>query len=342
MKQDYIRNLAEAYVIDNQLWREKLTPDELYENFYGLIKDIRVSHPDFSAIIENYNKFEQQGVFKNYFDLIFKSDKVFEDIVIEPEDLENLNEDIFMTAGLGALAFILSWKKKPITKTTIQILNGINSSINRVGKWLSKIGKHTQLAYAVIQKNSKKCYDECKFDPEDAGLSNYLSQYQKGDLRRDAGRMLQGEKEDDKMECLRKCYLQAMKEVVKLSAHSYFTCLKSTGDLSKLPLERDFSSYQQVLVNSNLNQTCDAMVGVLADAFGSFNEVLELVYDTEEEMVEIRKQKTDLMMDIYNMQKSFSGGSGSYSPQKQIGGGYPPKQDGGGGQFRPRPPFQKR
>ena len=332
MKQEYIKSLAEAYVIDNKLYKENLTADELYENFHGLIKDIRTTHPDLAAIVENSNKFEQQGLFKNYFDLVFKSDEVFKDIIVETEDLENLNE-YELTFGISTvLILLLSWKKRTITKTLLRLVNAVNGVINNIGKSLSKIGKHTQLAYAIIQKNSKKCYDECKFDPEQATPSNYLSQYQKGDLRKDVSKILQTEKEDDKMECLRVCYLQAMKDIVKLSAHSYFTCLKSTGDLSKLPLERDFSAYQQVLVNSNLNQSCDNFVDLLAEAFKNFDQVLNLVYDSEEESIEIRKQKNELMMDIYNLQKTFSSGSGSYAP----------KQVSGGGQFRSRPPFQKR
>ena len=339
MKQEYIKNLAEAYVIDNQLYKENLTADELYENFYGLIKDIRTSQPDLTAIIENYNKFEQQGVFVNYFDLIFKPDKVFEDIVIDPEsDMETLQEMIGVAEGLTyVLTALLYWKKKQVTKGLIQLVNAINSGINSIGKRLSTLGKSTQLAYAIIQKNSKKCYDECKFDPEQAGPSDYLTQFNKGSIRRDVGRVFQSEKEEEKMECLRMCYLQSMKEVVKLSAYSYFTCLKSTGDLSKLPLERDFSAYQQVLVNSNLNQSCDSMVEVLEKALKSFNAIVDMIYDEDEEAIEIRKQKSELMMDIYNMQKTFSGG-GSYAPKA-----YPPKQiEGGGSQFRQRPPFQKR
>jgi len=334
MKPVYIKSLAEAYVIDNKLYKENLSPEELYENFYGLIKEMRISQPDLVAVLENANKFEQQGLFKNYFDLIFKSDEIFKDIIIESEEeLQNLNE-IFpfdpFTWGMffKVILVLIAWKRKAVSKTTIQAVNGITSAFNYIGKFLSKVGTQTQLAYAIIQKNSKKCYDECKFDPENASFSNYMVQFKKGDPRRDVGKMVQTEKEDEKMECLRMCYLQTMKEIVKLTAHSYFTCLKNTGDLSRLPLERDFSAYQNVLVHSNLNQSCDNFVEMLSKAFENYDKVVELVYS--DEPTEARKQRNELMMDIYNIQKSFSGDNRFPVKAYQQDGG---KRD----QFRSRP-----
>ena len=63
MNVDYIKNLSEAYVIDNELYKEKITGDELFENFYGLIKDIRNNEPYLYKDLYESNKFEQSDDF---------------------------------------------------------------------------------------------------------------------------------------------------------------------------------------------------------------------------------------------------------------------------------------
>jgi hypothetical protein len=341
MKQQYIRSLAEAYVIDNKLYKENLTPEELFENFYGLIKDARINQPNLYNVLVESNKFEQQKIFTNYFDIMFKQS----DFVLEDVDLENLNEfgdPITLGTIVGwlvnsVITFIAFKTRKPLTKGVLQTINGLTSVLNKIGKTMAATGSSTQLAYAIIQKNSKKCYDMCDFDPKDAGPEDYMLQHGKGGILRTVGRIFQSEKSEEKMDCLRSCYLSTMKEIVKLTAHSYFTCLKNTGDLSRLPLERDFSAYQQVLVNSGLNQTCDSLAGNLKDAFNSFNSVLDLIYD--DEPVEARKHRMELMLDIYNLQKEASG-----TNKFQVKT-FPPKQitaDGQKSQFQSRPPFQKR
>lgn len=331
MKIEYIRTLAEAYVMDNQLYKEQISPDDLYENFYGLIKDIRVNQPYIYESIHESNKFAQQKIFANYFDLTFKKDIVFENVEFDTlnEMLDPVSWGTILTTGIGV--YIANKYKSPVSKTVMRLLNVIATVANTVGDTLSKYGNQTRLAFAIIQKNSKKCYDDCKFDPGTAGPTDYMTQFDKHGLFRELGRVFQSEDAEAQSLCLRSCYLYAMKEVVKLSAHTYFTCLKNTGDLSRLPLERDFSAYQNIIVKSSLNVSCDNLAKNLKDAFKNFDEVLTLIY--EDEPVELRKHKTDLMMDIYNIQKEFTG---SFQVKSF------PQRPQGGQSDRPRIPFQKR
>jgi hypothetical protein len=329
LKIDYIRRLAEAYVMDNQLYNEKLTPDDLYENFYGLIKDIRVNQPYMYQTIHESNKFVQQKIFTNYFDLTFKKDVVFEDVEILDEIAIEMTLGTIGTILLGWIA--VKKFNAPISRPLFRLINAVTTKINQFGKSISEFGGHTRLAFAIIQTNSRKCYDQCNFNPDTAKLTDYMTQHSKGGLVRELGRTFQSEEDETKMDCLRSCYLYTMKEVVKLSAHTYFTCLKNTGDLSKLPLERDFSAYQTIIIKSGLNASCDSLSTLLKDAMSNFNEVLNLIYD--DEPVEARKHKNDLMMDIYNIQKEFTGNFQVKSfPQRPQGG----QSD------RPRIPFQKR
>lgn len=310
MNVDYIKNLSEAYVIDNKLYKEQITGDELFENFYGLIKDIRDNEPYLYKDLYESNKFEQQRIFKIYFDTIFKPENVF----VEYE-IEDLNETILLDFGVAMLLTILLARfRNPLSKSIMIAAKTVFDTLGGIGKILIKNGKDTRLAYSIIQSNSKHCYEKCKFDPdEDAGPTDYMTQYRKGSLTRNLGRMFQFDEDDEeKTDCLRECYFHSVKEVVKLSAQTYFTCLKSTGDLSKLPLERDFSAYQNVLSNSGLNISCENLAESLKKSFKAFDDILNLVYG--DKPIEMKKQRYELMMDIYNMQKGFSGGgsSGNY------------------------------
>lgn len=304
MNVDYIKNLSEAYVIDNQLYKENLKPIELFENFYNMIKDIRENEPYLYKELTESNKFEQQHIFKTYFDIIFKPEEIFVEYSIE--DLEQLNESIILGTSIGAILIYLI--RKPLSKIVMTTSKTIMDLLNNIGETLSKSGNQTRLAYAIIQNNSKKCYEKCEFDPEDAAPSDYMVQYKKGSTPRNIGRLFQFDEEDEeKSDCLRECYFYSVKEVVKLTANNYFTCLKSTGDLSKLPLERDFTAYQQVLSNSGLSVSCETLGKNLIDSLKLFNRILELIHD--DNPMEIRKQRNDLMTDIYNLQKQSTGSS---------------------------------
>lgn len=343
MKKDYIFNLSEAYVIDNQLYKENLTADELCESFYGLLKEIRIEQPYLYESVVEANKFEQQLIFKNFFDASFKPNTFFtEDI-----DLENLDESItdFLFSGsweawaARILVYILyTLFKRPLSKVVMQMVTGLFSGINYLGKGLSSVGKSSQLAYAIIQKNAKKCYQECGYNPEkDTTPSDYMMQHSKSGIVRTAGRYLSTEEEEAKMSCLRECYLSTQKEVAKLAAQSYFSCLKSTGDLSRLPIEREFSAYQQVLSNSGLSQSCDQVASYLKKALDVYSDILELVY--HEQPTEIRRMKNELMSEIYKIQTEASGGrSQSSIPNKQSDF----RSQGRFDNKTSRPPFQKR
>ena len=341
MQKQYIYNLAEAYVIDNQLYKENLTADELCESFYGLLKEIREEQPYLYASLDESNKFGQQLIFKNYFDLTFKPETFVE------ASLEDLNEitglDFVLSTSWQAIilktliGFAFYKFKRPLSKIILQTYNGVMSAINALGKSLANSGRTTQLAYAIIQKNAQKCYQQCDFDPKkDAGPADYMFQHTKAGFLRNVGRLFLSEKDEEKMDCLRECYISTNKEIVKLAAHSYFVCLKNTGDLSRLPLERDFSAYQQILSTSNLSQSCDNVAEYFSKAMDTYDDILDLIY--HEEPIEIRKRKNELMSEIYNLHKESSSGSKFIPSQKQVNDN---RSQGYSGN-QPRPPYQKR
>lgn len=333
MQIEYIKNLSEGYVIDNKLYKEQITSDELFEHFYELIKNVRENEPYLYKDLTESNKFEQQKIFKFYFDTIFKPENVFTETNIDFDnlDLENLNE--YADGGLFSIPLMIKifgpvivggmyYFRQSSSKAFVYTLKTVFELVNKIGKSLSTAGTQTRLAYSIIQKNQSQCYIKCNFDPnEDAGPMSYALQFSKESTTKETGRMFSSEKEEETAKCLRDCYLYSIQEVIKLTAHSYFTCLRSTGDLSKLPLERDFSAYQQVLSSSKFSSSCEGLLTSLIDSFKVFDELLTLMHG--DKIHEKRNQKNLLMMDIYNIQKqSLDQDNKSYQvksfPQRQA------------------------
>ena len=221
---NYIKSLAESYVIDKELYKKNITPDQLSNEFSGLLKEIWENNIEVYDMVNNFNKFEQQTIFTNYFDIVFIN-----------EDIEEINESIaivltasfwikFIQASIFSL-FVLSLSK-PLSRATMKLANTLARWTNSLGKVLSKAGKQTQLAYSIIQMNAKKCYNECDFNKEDAGIFDYLASYNKETVQNTIGKIVKSEKNLKKLNCLRECYIKTIRELVKLNIQTYFNCLK--------------------------------------------------------------------------------------------------------------------
>ena len=362
MQLEYIENLSKAYVIDNRLYEgaNVVTEGELSENFYNAIKSLRTENPELYENFLTSNKFEQQKIFKTYFDLAFESgedvfvdlDEITDNISSEIEPLQEgfisatgavlgaiwkiaeavykFVNGIFSWYGLIVFIFILIHgpSRRAITRAVIKSIIGIFSTIGKIGKACSKFSDSARISYSIITNNANKCLQKCGYDPKKAGPSDFLYQAKQGSWFRDFGRVLMSIEKEDKLQCIRECYLDTLSESVKLVANLYFQCLKNTGDLSKLPLERDFDAYQKIIVKTNINMSCDEFMGSLSDALGAFDESLNLIY--ADEPTERRKRRLDLMNDIYQMQK------------KEVGSNNRPDNRSSNFQNRPNNKYQQK
>jgi len=355
----YIKDLSKAYVIDHRLFEGAniITEDELTENFYNAIKTIRSDHPNLYESFIDSNVYDQQRIFKMYFDLSFETyteidvDKVFLELdldnieQIDRDSLENLEEGKVL-AGIGAglvaaLAHILfvgmgiisvGWlpsaaavgllvtllfptARRNLSKGSVKIAYSILNWFGKAGKVISEAGDEWRLAFSIIHNNAQKCMQKCEYDPaKKSGPAHYLYQLKQGATLRDIGRSVMSIDTEDKLDCMRTCYLETLKESVKLIASVYFQCLRNTGDMSKLPLEKDFSTYQKIIVKTQLNQTCNNFMDQFSDALNNYNLAVNMIY--AEDKNEQQKQRYDLMSDIYNLQKQSTDSRPSQSSQK--------------------------
>lgn len=309
MQLEYIQRLSEAYVVDNELYKEKIKASDLTENFHSLIKELRNDQPYLYQTILEMNFFEQEKVFRNYFDWTFHPERnlLHEFNEEDFESHEILNEDFSLIPSLTniiILMIIYFSSRGRITKLIMSSVNRTMQFINFIGRKLASVGTSSRLAYSIIQENTKKCYTQCGFDPKNPTLSDFFYQMEKNTNLRELGRLLKSEESEAMMDCLRDCYVYSLKETIKLTAHNYFSCLKNTGDLSKLPHEKDPTAFQKILLTTQLSESCDDLVQNLSKLLQTYDNVLKLVYG-ENSYIEIRKKKIELMDEIYNIQRDF-------------------------------------
>ena len=110
-----------------------------------------------------------------------------------------------------------------------------------------------------------------------------------------------GIEKEESLDCIRTCYIEKVHDTTKLAADMYFQCLRNTGDLSRLPLEKDFTTYQRLIVRTKINSSCDTFVKLFSDSLKAYNDSLDVVYNDEQH--ERRKLKVKLMEDIYSFQR---------------------------------------
>jgi hypothetical protein len=306
----YIKDLAKAYVIDNRLYEGKniITEDELAENFYNAIKTLRSDHLTFYQSFLESNKFEQQKIFKTYFDLYFETDR----------SLEPLNEG-FITMSLLALYNLLSQPyllfifvlligpatlSSRFSKNTWKFITYLLTKIGNMGKWFSKVGDSGRISYSILFNNSQRCLKRCNYDPnKDPKMQHLLYQMKQGSSFRVLGKIFMGIRSEENLKCLRECYLEHIQETVKLAVNMYFQCLQNTGDLSRMPLERDFSSFQKIIVKTQLNQSCESFMKVVSETLKIFDGTIKLIY--AEEKSKRVTERVKLMNDIYKIQKDM-------------------------------------
>lgn len=216
-----------------------------------------------------------------------------------------------MGIGVCILA-ILILGAKPISKMAFKSLYYFGVFLQKVQDTLSKMHPAFRLTYIIIQKNSSECYDTCNIDPNDATYTNYLYNYK---AIRDLATITMSEDKIQQVKCLRQCYLYSVKESIKLQANVYFNCLKSTGDLSKLPMERDLTMYQRVLKDSKLSNSCDPFRITLMETFNKFDELINLLFSVND-VSKRQEHRTELMNSIYKLQQENQRtNSYTYKPQ---------------------------
>lgn len=219
MNVEFIYNICEAYVLDNEL--SECQTDILSEQIVSEIRNLRETNFELYDYLYSLSKLNQQKVLSEYLDLLYlnkcrpESTEVIEEIAIE----------LSLVALLGA--GLATYYNKEFANFTFKLLNSLGEKLDRFGKFISTKGRKWGFDYAIIQKNTQDCYKKC-------GVEDSLK-YRGADINASAYFGVSGKHKSlpaetsVQVECLRRCYLSHVVDVITLAMKSYFMCLKSAG-----------------------------------------------------------------------------------------------------------------
>jgi len=257
----FLKTIAEAYVDQNRL-HDKFTKEQIFEETYELIKELRDTDIDLYDHLYDTNLLQQQQIFKTYFDYKYNPD-----VLQEADPLT-----LLAIGGISALLFYIYGDR--INRAIFSAGQKIGDVQESIGKFLSKHGRYWKFRYAIIQQNSKKCYRVCGIDEKDLSMWSYFSTGGKRPIVSNAEAFKQGD-------CLKKCYVTYMIEALGLLSKSYFVCLKNTGGFDDIKNLRPDDMLKSV-AGLQLSAACNDYFKELKAGFDSFNDLLDYVFGKDE------------------------------------------------------------
>lgn len=250
----FLNNISEAYIMDTGL---NIEPDQIFNELYDIVKFLQVYDNMLYNELYESTKLQQQRILKNYLDISYESELLTEFV------------DPFSLSG-GILVSIVGYLfGGAVIRSSMSTISALGSNFDRLGKWLSKHGKYSQLRYAIIQENTRECYAVCGIrKPSD--LSPFAFFKIKEDLPGTKIIVSQGK-------CLRECYLMSLIDVIALHMENYFACLKKTGTFNAVQ-KTDSDDIMKMISNTNISSVCVGYYEAARDALENFYRTLELVY----------------------------------------------------------------
>lgn len=255
----FLKTISEAYIVQHRL-QDKVTADELFEDVYSLMKELRETDIDLYDHLYDAPVLQQQSIISNYFDLQYQ------------EKLEEIGTLFLAGTAIGLiLSYIYGTR---ITKSMFSFAEKFAKIMEGLAKFVLKKGRYWKFRYAIIEKNAKKCYVHCGVKDSDIKASHYFSPGAQPSV-------VSSVKAREQSRCLAKCYVEYTIESINLLCKSYFVCLKKTGEYATLQgLKPDDTL--KVLSGLKLSNTCVDFYQEMRTLFDEFNDLLDYVYGKEE------------------------------------------------------------
>ncbi|MDD4081894.1 MAG: hypothetical protein PHD05_00770 [Sphaerochaetaceae bacterium] len=267
----FLKEISEAYIIDTDI--NNVTADEVFEDLFEIIKILREYDLELYNQLYETTKLHQQQIFKTYLDNLYGCS------VIQEGGLEPVS----MLVGICMLLF-----NKPVIKSVYTAMNKVGKFFEFMTGWLNKQGKYMQLRYAMIYKNTKRCYTKCGITTgKDIQRTAFLEKF----------KTRQGQ-------CLRECYLDEITDVIALGMENYFACLKRTTGMDTV---RNASSDDilSIISRTNLSASCENFYSVAKEALDQFNLALDFMYDPHLEADKRLEKINELRNKIYKTKQSI-------------------------------------
>ena len=262
----FLKDISEAYIIDSEI---DMPPDKIFEELYDVVKLLREYDLELYNQLYESTKIQQQQLFKTYLDITFNR--------------EIIQEEFAISTGVYALISILTMLfNGPIIRATYSLAEKAGKFFEYMTGWINKQGKYMQVRYAMIYKNTKRCYMKCGIDTKkDIANTSFFEK-----LKTKQG------------QCLRECYLEEICDVIAIGMENYFACLKRTTGFEGLR-STNADDLLTMISRTNLSASCENFYTVARESLEHFYIVLDLMYDKRLEADKRLLKINDLRSKIY-------------------------------------------
>src|ERR1035437_3664446 len=155
----FLKSISEAYVMDSDL---ETNPDQIFEELWDVVKFLQSYDNKLYNEMYEGTKLQQQRIFKNYLDISYEQ--------------QLLNEDVIVPSGLVLVSIVSYIFGKSIAKGIAKTLAILGEGFETLGRWLARHGKYSQIRYAIVQENTRKCYAKCGIQkPSDIHVGTYAT-----------------------------------------------------------------------------------------------------------------------------------------------------------------------
>jgi hypothetical protein len=286
MDHGFLKIIVESFCFSNDLNYEKVGTVYLEE-----LKEI-------SSILQNTNI----ELFRDLVDNKQISRKVLESYLkqISIED-KILTEDLVIVPSIVGLLAAYALFRKPIKRGYYKIMKDIGEYFESVGDKLKTRGRYYIFRYEIIQKNLRDCYIKCGFDPNDVKIDpNLFSKI--GDETHSRSSKENFEKAD----CLQRCYVEGIADIIVLKTEDYLTCLKITGNFGAID-NSDKDKLMTILSTVHLIEGCNVYRDELKVLFSRFDDLMGFIGKSEDNILLVAKAREMLKEKIFAAKKRFSG-----------------------------------
>lgn len=257
----FLKDISEAYIMDSDL---KVSPDQIFEELHDIVKFLQEFDGELYNELYEATKLQQQRILKNYLDISYEHELISE--VVDP---------VSVSAGVALTGIVGAIFGKSIAKGFYKLLATLGEGFETLGKWLARHGKYSQIRYAIVQENMRKCYAKCGVQkPSDIHLLTYMTIKSRS--------MLAGQKSLEQGKCLRECYITELIDVIALHMENYFACLKRTGSFDVVQ-KTDSDDIMKMISSTNVAAACESYYSAAREALDNFYRVLEMIYEERSE-----------------------------------------------------------
>lgn len=284
MDVNFLSSVIESYMVNHNVYGEYNKQDinkikkTLIEDVAQLVTILREDNIELYDWFYDKPKSFQTSVLHDYFDMSYKKN--------DEEQLNEIIASIGVLTGVG-LAMVAYAMKNKITGYAFKQMSNIGTFMEALGTFLSKRGRYSKFRYAILNKNAKQCYIDCKVDEEEISAFSYFS------LKKSPSNIpFTTEKSAEQAKCLRNCYMTHSIEAISMLMEDYFACLKQNGEFGQVESARP-DDILKIISGIQVGSTCEEYYKFAKESIDKFEDLLDFIYEKDSDKQKERMRLKD-------------------------------------------------